>query len=105
MFKGLFTFSSGYLNKWIQRNDMHAYPHSFPLSVCLHIPRDKTSNYVVNTISRTATFKNKDLHFIFFFTWFIFVGLLQEAYRDTWVSTWTLVNSSNSTYGTIKGTQ
>lgn len=66
MFKGLFTFSSGYLNKWIQRNDMHAYTHSFPLSLCLHIPTDNTSNYIVNTISRTATFKNKDLHFIFF---------------------------------------
>lgn len=65
MFKSLFTFSSGYLNEWIQRNDMHAYTHSFPLSLCLHIPTDNTSNYIVNTISKTATSKSKDLHFIF----------------------------------------
>lgn len=57
-------FSSGYLNKRIHRNDTHAYTHSFPLSLCLHISTDNTSNYTVNTISRTATFKNKDFYFV-----------------------------------------
>lgn len=95
--RGLFTFSSGQiLNKWIHRNDMHAHTRSFPLSTSSTYLQT-IPLYAVNTISRTATFKNKDLYFVSLHG--LYLCLLQEAYRDTWVSTRTLVNSSIFTYG------